>query len=145
MSNLTDSELGGYVVSSRDISDRVAAERERDETETRLRELAANTDDVLWMFSGDWSELLFLNPAYESVYGGSVDAIEADTDAFMDCVYPDDVPAVERSMAALSRANRSTWSTGSTRVRTTTAGCGSRRNRSSRTGKSSASSGSPET
>jgi PAS domain S-box-containing protein len=102
MSNLTDSELGGYVVSSRDISDRVAAERERDESETRLRELAANTDDVLWMFSGDWSELLFLNPAYESVYGGSIDAVEADTGAFLDCVYPDDLPAVERAMEALA-------------------------------------------
>ena len=103
MSNLTDSELGGYVVSTRDISDRIAAERERDQTETRLRELAANTDDVLWMFSGDWSELLFLNPAYESVYGGSIDAVEADVDAFIDRVYPEDVPAVRRSMAALSR------------------------------------------
>ena len=102
MSNLTDSELGGYVVSSRDISDRVTAERERDETETRLRELAANTDDVLWMFSGDWSELLFLNPAYESVYGGSIEAIEADTSAFLDCIYPEDEPAVERAMASLA-------------------------------------------
>lgn len=102
MSNLTDAKLGGYVVSSRDITDRVAAEHRRDETESRLRELAANTDDVLWMFSGDWSELLFVNTSYESVYGGSVDTLEADPQSFLDSVHPDDVPAVERAMESLS-------------------------------------------
>jgi len=101
MSNLTDSELGGYVVSSRDISDQIAAEHALDETEARLRELAANTDDVLWMFNADWSELLFINDTYESVYGGSIECLRDDPSTFLDLVHPDDRPAVEAAIQSL--------------------------------------------
>jgi PAS domain S-box-containing protein len=101
MSNLTDDSLDGYVVSSREITDRVEAERQRAETERRLREIAATTDDVLWMFDGDWSELLFCNPAYEELFGMSVEAVAADTRSFLDAVHPEDTPVVESAMEAL--------------------------------------------
>ncbi len=102
MSNLTDEMLDGYVVSSRDIDDRVAAERERDATAARLQELAATAGDVLWMFSGDWSELLFVNPAYESVYGKPVDRLREDPSAFLATVHPKDRPCVEEAMEQLT-------------------------------------------
>jgi len=101
-SNRAVPEMGGYVVSSNDITDRVEAERERDETAKRLRELASKTADVLWTFSADWNELLFLNASYETVYGGSIGAVEADTRQFLKCVHPDDRPAVEEAMRRLS-------------------------------------------
>ncbi|WP_121822024.1 PAS domain-containing sensor histidine kinase [Halostella salina] len=101
-SNSTDPNVGGYVISSRDVSDRVEAERERDETEDRLREIAAKTADVLWTFSADWDELLFLNSAYEAVYGQSVEAVEADPGSFLDCTHPDDRSMVRDAMARLS-------------------------------------------
>ncbi|WP_123533762.1 PAS domain-containing sensor histidine kinase [Halosimplex salinum] len=105
MSNLTDSELDGYVVSSRDVSDRMAAEREREATAMRLEELAANSGDVLWMFTGDWSELLFVNPAYEDVYGMPVAELERDPSKFLETIHPDDVAAVEEAKAALTSGN----------------------------------------
>lgn len=101
-SNATSDELGGYVVSSRPISDRVEAERERDEMASRLRELANQTADVLWMFDGDWSELLFVNPAYEDVYGGDIGELEADPMTFLDCVHPEDLDAVQAAMERLA-------------------------------------------
>ena len=101
-SNYTGDEIGGFIVSSRPITDRVEAERARDETESRLAELANQTADVLWMFTGDWSELLFVNPAFEDVYGGSIRELEADPLHFMDCVHPDDEEAVEAAMERLS-------------------------------------------
>ena len=105
MSNLTDEALDGYVVSSRDISERVVAEREQQETATRLEELTAVTGDVLWMFSGDWSELLFLNPAYEDVYGLSAAELETEATSFLDAIHPDDVPRTERAMERLSEGH----------------------------------------
>ena len=102
MSNVTDESLDGYVVSSRDVTERVTAERECEQISTRLRELSATTGDVLWMFDADWSELLFVNPAYESVFGQSVDTVEADPQAFLDAIHPDDVPAVSDAMECLS-------------------------------------------
>ncbi len=102
MSNLTDEALDGFVVSARDITDRVAAERSRAETAARLDELAAVSGDVLWMFDGDWSELLFVNPAYETVYGQPVERLRANTEAFLETVHPDDQPRVERAMDRLA-------------------------------------------
>jgi PAS domain S-box-containing protein len=102
LSNLGDEDLGGYVVSSRDVTDRVTAERDRRETRARLEELAATTNDVLWMFSADWTELRFVNGAYEAVYGGSISALRDDPASFLTTVHPEDVPRVEEAMAALS-------------------------------------------
>lgn len=101
VSNLTDSALGGYVVSSREVTDRVEAERKRRKSEERLRELANTTDDVLWMFSGDWEELLFCNPAYEDLFGMTIGHLEADPSHFLDAIHPDDVPAVRQAMERL--------------------------------------------
>lgn len=101
-SNFTADELGGYIVSSRDITDRIEAERERDETASRLTELASQTADVLWMFSSDWSELLFVNAAYEDVYGGSITDLEADPTDFLNCINPADRDAVQSAIARLS-------------------------------------------
>ncbi|MFC7137806.1 PAS domain-containing protein [Halobaculum litoreum] len=56
MSNVTDARLDGYVISSRDITDRVEAESERELSHARLRETAAAAGDVLWMFDRDWTE-----------------------------------------------------------------------------------------
>ncbi|MDB2244892.1 PAS domain S-box protein [Halorubrum ezzemoulense] len=102
MSNLTDDELDGYVVSSRDVTDRVRAERQRAEATSHLKEIAAVSGDVLWMFDADWSELLFVNPAYEDIYGTPTDEIRGDPDKFLDAVHPDDRPAVEEAMKLLA-------------------------------------------
>jgi PAS domain S-box-containing protein len=71
-------------------------------TERRLRELSENTPDVLWMFSHDWSELLFVNSACEDVYGVSSAELDADPSAFVDAVHPEDRELVESAMATLS-------------------------------------------
>ncbi len=93
-----DDALEGCVVSSRDITERVTAERERRDAESRLRTIAGTVGDVLWMFDGDWDEVLFVNPAYEDVFGQPVSALESDPQAFLEVVHPDDVPCVEEGM-----------------------------------------------
>lgn len=96
------SPLDGYVISSRDVTDRKRAEREREEVETRLQQLAENSNDVLWMFTADWGELLFVNEAYEEVYGASTAALGADPTSFLDAVHPDDRASVRGAMECLS-------------------------------------------
>jgi PAS domain S-box-containing protein len=102
LSNATDDAVGGYVVSSRDISEQVAEQRRREETESRLAELSRSVCDVLWMFDADWEELLFVNRAYEEVYGGDVDRLRADPSTFLENVHPEDRDRVQESMARLS-------------------------------------------
>jgi PAS domain S-box-containing protein len=102
LSNGSASAFDGYVVTSRDITARKRAERNRRETEQWLEELAAHADDVLWMFSADWSELLFVNDAFEDVWGQSTDAVRAEPLRFLDGVHPDDRPKVETAMELIS-------------------------------------------
>jgi PAS domain S-box-containing protein len=102
MSKAADSELDGYVVSSRDVTARIEAERKYRETAAQLEGLTAVSGDVLWMFTRDWSELLFINQAYEDVHGRPVAELEADPTTFLDTVHPDDIDAVEQAMTSLS-------------------------------------------
>lgn len=102
VSSVTEPTFGGYVVSSRDVTARVTAERERDETARRLDEIAASSADVLWMFNADWDRLLFINDAYETVYGGSVDRLEENPRRFLERVHPDDIPVVRSAMDRVS-------------------------------------------
>jgi PAS domain S-box-containing protein len=81
----------------------------RDSTERRdrleandaiLTQLTETTDDVFWLFDDEFSELQFVNDAYEEIWGQSVAALEADPMAFMEGVHPDDrelvASAIER-------------------------------------------------
>lgn len=101
-SNITDDELGGYVVSSRDVTEKVKAQADRETAEVRLREIANTISDPVWMFSADWTEVLFVSPAYEEIYGQSIETLREDSMTFLDTVHPDDVPCVEDAMERLS-------------------------------------------
>lgn len=60
------------------------------ETEQRLSQLSEHTDDILFMFNDDWSELLFINSAYEDIWGGSIDELRDDPRSFLEYIHPDD-------------------------------------------------------
>jgi len=102
MSNLTDERIDGYVVSSRDITDRVEAEETREEAATRLNTIASVSSDVLWLFTGDWSETLFVNDAVRDIYGVTPERLDDDPTAFLDAVHPDDVTRAIDAMERLS-------------------------------------------
>lgn len=73
------------------------------EKQTQMfHQLAQSTSDVFWMFSSDWDDLLFVNAAYEQVWGRSRTALETDPTDFLDGIHPDDRPTVEAAMERLS-------------------------------------------
>lgn len=55
----------------RDISEKKQLEEELKESELKFRQIAENLEEVVWLGSGseDKRELIYLNPAFESVYG----------------------------------------------------------------------------
>lgn len=91
------------VAVARDVTDRREARRRVEENERLLAELAGSTDDVLWVFEAGFTDLLFVNGAYEPVYGGSIADLEADPGAFLETVHPKDRARVREAMAAVSR------------------------------------------
>ncbi|WP_348607076.1 ATP-binding response regulator [Halobaculum rarum] len=82
--------------------DRRRAERRAQRTNERLRELAGVANDALWMFSGDWEELLFINEAHERLFGQPIEELHTAPDSFLDRVHPDDVDRVRQAMERAS-------------------------------------------
>lgn len=87
--------LDGYALISRDVTMEIESRR-------RLETIASASSDVFWMFSADWSKLLFVNDAVETVFDVSVAALERHPNRFLDVIHPDDRPDVERAMERLS-------------------------------------------
>lgn len=67
-----------------------------------LSELVDTADDVLFMFSADWSDLVFVNAAYEDTWGANISELEADPTSFLEYIHEDDLETVRQAMAAAS-------------------------------------------
>ena len=77
-------------------------EPDADERRRMLSQLFESTADVLWMFSADWEEVIFINDAYEEVWGRPSGALEAESRDFLEGVHPDDREAVRAAMERIS-------------------------------------------
>jgi PAS domain S-box-containing protein len=74
-----------------------------DTSVAKIRELAEATDDVLWLISADWEDLLFVNSAYSRIWGQSETRLRADPTAFLDAVHPEDRSHAEKAVERLTR------------------------------------------
>lgn len=72
------------------------------ETERRLGTIAEHSPDIVWEFTADWEELLFINPAYEEVSGRSVPELRAHPETFLESIHPEDRSGVRAAMERLS-------------------------------------------
>jgi PAS domain S-box-containing protein len=89
---------------SEDVAARItgAIGPESGEPETRVRELTEATEDVLWLLSADWEDVLFVNSAYADIWGQSEATLRADPTAFLDAVHPDDRARAREAVDQLS-------------------------------------------
>lgn len=60
------------------------------ESEERFRQLTENIREVFWMNKPDYSELLYISPAYETVWGRTRESLYKDPRSFLDPIHPDD-------------------------------------------------------
>ncbi len=84
------------------VAERVAAASEPTSTEAQVRELTEATEDVLWLISADWEELLFVNSAYAELFGQPERRLRAEPRAFLEAVHPDDRERTEAAMERLA-------------------------------------------
>jgi PAS domain S-box-containing protein len=82
----------------RDISERTQLEAELREREERFRQLAENIREVVWMSDPEKEEVLYVNPAYEEIWGQSTASLYENPTAFLDAVHPDDRERVETTL-----------------------------------------------
>jgi PAS domain S-box-containing protein len=64
------------------------------ESEARFRQLAANINEVWWMTDAAKTEILYVSPGYESIWGRTEASLRERPSSFFDAVHPDDRPRV---------------------------------------------------
>jgi PAS domain S-box-containing protein len=79
--------IGGMAI---DITDRLKAEAVLAESEERFRQLAENVNEVLWMADPQTTQILYISPAYERVWGRSCRSLYENPRSFLDAVHPED-------------------------------------------------------
>ena len=77
---------------------RIRAEHSLYESEERFRQIAENIDEVIWMVDLGVKNLLYINPAYERIWGRSCESAYARIPSVLDAVHPDDRKKAERML-----------------------------------------------
>jgi PAS domain S-box-containing protein len=70
-----------------------------DEQEARFRQIADNLNDVVWLSDAPFHRILYVNGAYERIWGCSRESLEADPDSMMRGIHPDDRARARASLA----------------------------------------------
>ncbi|MDP9100461.1 MAG: PAS domain S-box protein [Verrucomicrobiota bacterium] len=89
------SELIALIGISTDVTNRKRAERALRESEARFRQIAESIADVFWITSVEPHELLYVSPAYERVWGTSVEKLLTNPRHWMEAVVPEDRERVQ--------------------------------------------------
>jgi PAS domain S-box-containing protein len=91
---------------SRDISQRKQTEEALWESAERFRQLAENIREVFWLVIPDRTQLLYVSPAYEEIWGRTCQSLYEQPLSWLDAVHPDDR---DRCFATLDEFKREEW------------------------------------
>lgn len=78
------------VTTIRDMSRQRLAEAALRASEERFRQLAENVNQVFWMSTPSLDQILYVNPAYERIWGRSCDSLYAQPSSLFEAIVPDD-------------------------------------------------------
>ena len=110
-------KVTSVVAVCRDVTEKILAEEDRKHAENALhdaerlfRKMAESMRDVFWMGTPDLSEILYVNPAYEDMWGRSLEDLMADPLDFLKAILPADLPEFMRKMEAMLQARDGNFS-----------------------------------
>jgi PAS domain S-box-containing protein len=83
-------EVTGIIEHVRDVSERKLSEEALRKSEERFRQLASSIGEIFFIFSLDWKNIIYVSPAYERVWGRSLDSIYRHPRSWLDAIVPED-------------------------------------------------------
>ena len=92
----------------RDITERKQAEIHLKESESRFREMAHHINEVFWLFDWKNKKVIYASPAYENIWGRSVESLLQNYDEWGDSLHPEDRAYAETSFQKLIETGDST-------------------------------------
>nr|WP_275582037.1 PAS domain S-box protein [Bacillus ectoiniformans] len=81
---------GGITVYIRDIHEQQVAVQQLKESEGRFRQIANNINEVFCLHTTDGSEIIYVNPVFEKVWGFPVEEVYRCPALILETVHPDD-------------------------------------------------------
>lgn len=88
-----------YVITQiREISARKEAEEKLKQSEERFRQLAETVDEVFWLKDANTDELIYVSPAYERIWGRSLQELSEKPESWMESILPEEVDAVRKTV-----------------------------------------------
>jgi PAS domain S-box-containing protein len=83
--------LGGAVLLlNRNVFQRRQSEKTLESTEQKFRQMAENIHEVFWMSSADLSEVLYISPAYQQIWGRTCESLYTNPKSFLEAIHPED-------------------------------------------------------
>jgi PAS domain S-box-containing protein len=84
-----------------DVTERRRQERELRESERRFQLIADHIDEIIYLATADFSEILYINDAYEEVYGRPVAELDENPTSFVEAAHPEDRARYEEDVERL--------------------------------------------
>lgn len=76
------------------------------ENQKTLRQITESMEEVFWLSNRDNTEILYVSPSYEEVWGRTCQSLYDTPHSFLDAVYDDDRPAVVAAFDNYARGER---------------------------------------
>ena len=88
-------EIIGTVGMAVDITQQYQAQQKLSDREEQLRQLTENIEEAYWLRDLETHQMLYVSPAYETVWGRPSHSLIDRPQSFLEAVHPDDLPTVQ--------------------------------------------------